>query len=257
MKAITWNVNSITVRLPRLLAMLARHQPDVVCLQELKAPAEKLPFDALRDAGYHMLAHGQKAYNGVAILARTPLKATAINFGAGNDDPQARMLAADVQGIQVICVYVPNGAAMGTDKCAYKLAWLQRLRHYLQHDVDATRPILVCGDFNVAPRAEDIAQPDRWQDSVLFHPQMRAALADITACGLIDVFATHHPAGGVYSWWDYRNLGFVKNNGLRIDLILATPGLAQRSVDAEVDRDERKGERPSDHAPVIATFQWP
>lgn len=257
MKIITWNVNSITVRLERLLALLEREAPDVVCLQELKCIDEKFPTQAIEAAGYHIALHGQKTYNGVAILSRTALSDVHTGLQDGVDDPQARLIAARVQGIFVICVYVPNGSEMGSEKCAYKLAWYKRLRAFLDSHIDAHAPAIVCGDFNVAPNDTDVARPESWAQSVLCHPDMREALAHVSAFGLIDVFTKHNPAGGLYSWWDYRHLGFQKNNGLRIDLLMATENLACRSTAARVDRDERRGERPSDHAPVCASFAWP
>jgi exodeoxyribonuclease-3 len=257
MKFITWNVNSITVRAERLLALLVREQPDVLCLQELKCQDDKFPRAAIEQAGYHVVTYGQKTYNGVAIIARSPISDTVRGFGDEVDDPQARLIAGRVQGVHVVCVYVPNGSHMGSDKCAYKLAWYQRLRAWLNKHVDAHDAAIVCGDFNVAPTDKDVARPESWAQSVLCHPDMRAALKGVQDFGLIDVFAKHCPTGGQYSWWDYRNLGFAKNNGLRIDLLLATENLASRSTCAYVDRDERRGERPSDHAPVCASFAWP
>lgn len=257
MKIITWNVNSITVRLDRLLALLARDKPDVVCLQELKCQDEKFPRDAIEAAGYQVVIFGQKTYNGVAILARHDITDATMGFNDDVDDPQARLIAARVMGVHVICVYVPNGSEMGSDKCNYKLAWYKRLRAWLDKHVDQHDAAIVCGDFNVAPTDKDVARPDSWAQSVLCHPDMRAALEEVRRFGLVDVFAKHVPAGGEYSWWDYRHLGFQKNNGLRIDLLLATDNLAARSTAANVDRDERRGERPSDHAPVCASFAWP
>jgi exodeoxyribonuclease-3 len=173
------------------------------------------------------------------------------------DDPQARLVATRIQGVLVVSVYVPNGSSVGSDKYQYKLAWFKRLRGFLERHASPREPLLVCGDFNVAPKDSDVARPDEWADSVLCDGDVRAAFADIMRWGLVDVFNKHHPAGGVYSWWDYRMLGFPKNNGLRIDHILATDALACRSVEASIDREERKGQLPSDHAPVIARFAWP
>lgn len=257
MKIISWNVNSIKVRLDRLLALLERERPDVVCLQELKCQDDFFPRTEIQKAGYHVVTYGQKTYNGVAILAREAIGAPQRGFADKIDDAQARIIAAEVCGLCIVCVYVPNGSQMGSDKCAYKLAWYQRLRTWLDSHVQAHAPAIVCGDFNVAPSDKDVAQPDVWANSVLCHQDMRCALKNITDFGLVDVFAKHCPAGGVYSWWDYRQLGFQKNNGLRIDLLLATDNLACRSTGAYIDRDERRGERPSDHAPVCATFAWP
>ena len=253
MKIATWNVNSIKVRLPRLLAMLQRHQPDVVCLQEIKTVAEGFPFDALQQGGYTSVANGQAAYNGVAILSRAPLTKVQHGFADPYFDSQARIISAQVGSIRVVCVYVPNGQSIDSDKYAYKLQWLARLRQHLQ-DLMGAAPIILCGDLNMAPRAEDVAQPDKWAQTVLFHPQMRQQFAELLACGLTDVGAEQHRQGGLYSWWNYRHLAFVKNDGLRIDHVLASSQLARRCSHVDFDRNERKGAQPSDHVPVLATF---
>ena len=252
MKVITWNVNSIRTRLDRLVALLARHRPDVVCLQELKVVDEDFPFAALEEAGYQAAVYGQKTYNGVAILSREP--AVDIRTGFGDDDPQARLISASVNGVQVLSTYFPNGGEVGSDKYAYKLDWMKRLRSLLDRDYDAASPLLVCGDTNIALHDHDIAKPEKWTGSVLCTPEGRAALTDICAWGLRDVFGEKYPDGGLFSWWDYRQLAFPKGDGLRIDHILATATLADRCTAASIDRDERKGEKPSDHAPVIAEF---
>ena len=251
----TWNVNSIAVRLPRLLAFLQRHRPTVVCLQELKGLAVAFPHAELATAGYTAVVLGQKAYNGVAILALSATPPTAVTYGLddGVDDPQARLVAATVAGIRVINVYVPNGSAIDSEKYAYKLAWLARLRRYLAAQPPAL-PLCVVGDFNVAPRDLDIARPADWADGVLCTPAVRCALTDLE---LVDLGQQAQPEGGVYTWWDYRKLGFATGNGLRIDLLLASPALAGRCTAVQVDSDERRGVRPSDHAPVIGQFRWP
>ncbi len=257
MKIATWNVNSVKVRLQRLLAFLQRESPDVLCLQETKSTDEAFPCEPIRRAGYHLAVHGQRTYNGVAILSRDePARVTP---GLGDDvaDDQARLLAADVGELRVFCTYVPNGATVGSDKWAYKLAWLARLRQTLERTCRPGDRVVVCGDLNVATRDVDVAHPDAWAGTVLCHPDAREALADAMAWGLLDAFARLHPDGGVYSWWDYRGGAFHKNDGLRIDHVLATSSQADRATSARVDRDERKGTRddkPSDHAPVIVEF---
>jgi exodeoxyribonuclease-3 len=253
-KLVCWNINSIKVRLPRLLGVLQRHRPDVVCLQETKCQDENFPTEALQDAGYHVAAHGQKAYNGVAILAKTPLQDVMRGFADPALDAQARLLAASVQGVRIVCVYVPNGQSRDSEKYPYKQAWLARLQAYLRQQHTPQEPLLVCGDINIAPRACDVAQPKTWENSVMFHPEMRQAFAQLCSWGLTDLFAAHHPEGGAYSWWDYRRLGFAKDNGLRIDHLLATAPLAARCTHTFIDRDERRGEQPSDHAPVGGEF---
>ncbi len=250
MKLASWNVNSIRARQERLLRWLERAKPDVVCLQELKAPDAEFPAEALRAAGWYAAVHGQRTYNGVAILARAPLEGVEVGLGDGVDDPQARFVAADVSGIRVASVYVPNGAEVGSEKWAYKLEWLGRLRAWLERTADPRRPLALCGDWNVAPDDLDVAHPDAWRESVLFHAEARAALARVMEWGLVDSFRRRHPDLRAYSWWDYRQLAFPKNEGLRIDHVLVTEPLAARLVDAGIDRDERKGKQPSDHAPV-------
>jgi exodeoxyribonuclease-3 len=253
MKIATWNVNSIRARLERLLRWLQKVQPDVVCLQELKVTDEVFPSDAVREAGYHATVFGQKTYNGVAILSREEPEDVERGL-PGIGDPQARLLSAQISGVRVISAYFPNGEQVGTEKYAYKLAWMARLREYLESRYVPSQPLVLCGDFNVARDERDVARPAQWAESVLFHETARDALEQIRLWGLIDVVRKHHPEGGIYSWWDYRMLGFPKNNGLRIDHIFATEPLAHRSTSAEIDREERKGEKPSDHAPVIAVF---
>ena len=251
MKIATWNVNSIRSRLERLLDVLQRHQPDVLCLQELKGTEDVFPFEAIQSAGYHAAVHGQKTYNGVAILSRT--EPTDVHKGLGRD-PQARLIAATIDSVRVVSVYVPNGREVGCEHWDYKLDWLKKLRAWLKRTAKPTDRVAVCGDFNVAPRDTDAANPADWAESVLCHPDVRKAFDSLCGFPLVDVFAAQHPDGGVYSWWDYRRLAFPKNNGLRLDHILATGPLAAVCTSAEIDRDERNGEKPADHAPVLATF---
>jgi len=254
MRIVTWNVNSIRTRLPRLLGVLERHEPDVICLQELKVADEEFPSLDVKQAGYHSAIVGQKTYNGVAILSKEKPENVETSMADGVDDPQARLVAADVAGVRVLSVYVPNGGGVGSEKWEYKLEWLTRLRRYLDGGADAASPMAVCGDFNIAPDDHDVKNPDKWRDTVLCHPQGRAAFQALIDWGLVDAFRMKHPEGGIYSWWDYRMLGFPKNDGLRIDGILVTEPLAGRISDAFVDREERKGKQPSDHAPVVLDF---
>ena len=254
MKVITWNVNSIRVRQDRLIALLERHNPDVVCLQELKVVNEDFPFKEIAAAGYQAAVYGQKTYNGVAILSREEADDVRPGFGQGDDDPQARVLSAVVKGVRIISTYFPNGGEVDSDKYIYKLDWMRKLRALLDSDHYAASPVLVCGDTNIALHDRDVAKPEKWAGSVLCTPEGRAALRHICDWGLRDVFGEKHPDGGVYSWWDYRQLAFPKGDGLRIDHILATDSLADYCTAASIDRDERKGEKPSDHAPVIAEF---
>ena len=255
MKIATWNVNSIRVREARLTAFLAREQPDVLCLQELKVVDEDFPHDAVAAAGYHALTFGQKTYNGVGILAKVevPIDNVSRTFEDGDDDPQARVIAADIMGVRVVSIYVPNGGDVGTEKWAYKHSWLKRLAVYASR-LDLKTRVAICGDINIAPEARDVARPDRWKNSVLFHPEMTAAFNDLLALGLVDTTRVHHRGEGPFTWWDYRMLAFPKGDGLRIDHIFASETLARACTEVRVDRDERKGAQPSDHAPLIAVF---
>jgi exodeoxyribonuclease-3 len=253
-KIATWNVNSIRVRLGRVVAWLGREQPDVACLQELKVTDDAFPRAELAAAGYESACHGQKTYNGVAIVSRVPLHDVSPGLGDGDPDPEARLIAATVGGVRVVSAYIPNGQVVGSEKWAYKLRWLERLRAWVAARADPDAPLVLCGDFNVAPDDRDVARPEEWRDTVLCHEDARTALRALTAWGLVDTVRLHHTGAGPFTWWDYRMLGFPKNNGLRIDHILATRSLAARCTAAYVDRDERKGKQPSDHAPVVAVF---
>src|SRR4051812_8005778 len=235
----SWNVNSIRARVERVAAWLKATQPDVVCLQELKAEEKDLPaFE-----GYHHAAACQKTYNGVAILAKTPISDVAC--GDGVEDGQARLIAGTVGGVRILSVYAPNGQSVGSDKWHYKLAWLERLRAHLDDKYRDGTPLVMAGDFNVAPEARDVHDPGEWEPSVLYHPEARAAMARVRDFGLEDSFRLHHQDGGFYSWWDYRLLSFPKNRGLRIDQIFMTAPLAARCQEAWIDRDARKGKLPS------------
>jgi exodeoxyribonuclease-3 len=254
-KIATYNVNSIRARLERLLAWLAREQPDIVCLQEIKVTEDEFPRLEVEAAGWHTAIHGQRTYNGVALLSRAPLDDVRPGLDDQPDDPEARVLSGRLGDLRVVSTYAPNGQVVGSDKWTYKLDWLRRLRGYLERTASPDELLVVCGDLNVAPEDRDVAFPPQWLGSVLTHEAARAALRDVTAWGLTDVVRRHHPDGsGPYTWWDYRMLGFAKGNGMRIDHILATRPLADRCTAAYVVRDERKGKQPSDHAPVVAVF---
>ncbi|MFI4915057.1 MAG: exodeoxyribonuclease III [Phycisphaerales bacterium JB060] len=260
MRVITWNVNSVKVRGERLAGVLERHQPDVVCLQELKAPELPGPvLDDLERLGYHAAVYGQKTYNGVAILSKTEPTDVVRGFqgDGGPEDDHARLISAMVDGVRIYSAYFPNGGEVGSEKFAYKLAWMERLRALLDARHTSTEPIIVAGDMNVAPFDTDVAKLDRWADTTHCVPEAREGLRHVEGFGLVDTLHEKHPEGGVYSWWDYRQLAFPKGDGLRIDIIYATPELAKACTDASIDRDERKGKQPSDHAPVIADFGFP
>jgi exodeoxyribonuclease-3 len=250
----TWNVNSIKARLDRALMWLEKVSPDIVCLQELKVTDDNFPYDEIRAAGYHAAVHGQKTYNGVAILSRSKPADVTFGFDDDDEDIQARAITATIGGIRIMCLYVPNGQSVGSDKWEYKTKWYARLRSYLDREFSNEQPLLLCGDFNVAPEHADLANPEKWVQSVLFHPDARTMLRSVTDWGLVDTMRLHHVGQGPYSWWDYRMLAFPKGDGVRIDHVFATQALADRCTNAWVDRDERKGQKPSDHAPVLAMF---
>jgi exodeoxyribonuclease-3 len=255
MKVATWNVNSIRARQQHVIDWLYAAQPDVLCLQELKAPAADFPFAEVRECGYEAAVFGQKTYNGVAIVSRLPLTKVQEGFDDDEDDPQARLISAEVEGVTVLSAYFPNGGEVGSDKYDYKLRWMERLRALLGRRFDAkTDQVALCGDFNVAPSDDDIGRPAEWRDSVLACDSVREALHAVASFGLDDVFRPFHPQGGVFSWWDYRGRGFERGNGLRIDHVFCTAKLARRTVGAAVDRQERARKSPSDHAPVVVEF---
>lgn len=252
MKLVTWNVNSLNVRLPRLLAWLGANAPDVVCLQETKLQDAKFPVDALRDAGYASVFAGQKTYNGVAILTRDNLVVSDIATGIDDfDDAQKRIIAATVEGIRVVCVYVPNGQSVDSDKYAYKLHWCHAAASYLRGALAQHPRLAMAGDFNVAPDDRDVHDPALWEGQVLCSERERAAFRAFLDTGMKDSFRLFDQPPNVYSWWDYRQLAFPKNLGMRIDHILLSAPLAEDCAASRIDRNARKGEKPSDHAPAI------
>lgn len=258
MKIVSWNVNSVKARYDRLLNWLENNEPDVLCLQELKTAGDAFPFEELEDLGYYAEMHGQKSYNGVAIISRTPLESVVRNMDDGVEDPQARLIAATTNGVRVICVYVPNGGTLESEKWPYKLAWYGRLRRWLDTHEDAGQPVALVGDFNVAPVALDLQKPANWGEGVLCVPEARAALQSIVDWGFVDTYRALHPDTKMYSWWDYRRRGMAGRDGLRIDFVYATASLAARLQSAGVDTEERKEVagfvKPSDHAPVWSVF---
>ena len=249
----TWNVNSLRVRLDHLRQWLAANPVDAIALQELKLPDEQFPRAEIDALGLQAAHYGQKTYNGVAILARkTP--EDVVNGMPGDDDPQRRVIAATIGGIRLVNVYVPNGQAVDSEKYVYKLAWLGRLHDYLVGLLAQHPRLLVVGDFNIAPEDRDVHDPAQWEGSVHVSAPERAALSKIAALGLTDLFRRFEQPPKSYSWWDYRMGAFRRNHGLRIDLMLASGALAGRCTACTIDRSTRALERPSDHAPVTATF---
>jgi len=253
-KLASWNVNSLNVRLPQVLDWLETMQPDVVGLQETKLIDEKFPVEAVREAGYEVAFSGQKTYNGVAVLARAPLEEIVLDI-PGFEDPQRRVLAATIDGLRFINLYVPNGKAVGTDKYDYKLAWLAHLRDWLRDELDAHERVAVVGDFNIAPADADVHDPAEWEEQILCSTPEREALATILGLGFTDTFRRFEHPAGTFSWWDYRMNNFKRNRGLRIDLILTSPALTEMLEHSHVDALPRGWERPSDHAPVVAEFR--
>ena len=255
MKIATWNVNSLKVRLPHVLEWLAANQPDVLVLQEIKQVTEAFPSDEFTAAGYQSIASGQKTYNGVAVISRTEPLDPVFEF-PDFDDPQRRVLAATIDGVRVVNLYIPNGSEVGSEKYAYKLNWLSTLRDFLADELTRHEKLVVLGDFNIAPADEDVYDPEKWGDAVLCSPAEREALQALLELGLTDVFRNFEHPEKTFSWWDYRAAGFRRNAGLRIDLILTTDALTSTCTASYVDKEPRGWERPSDHAPVLAEFSF-
>ena len=253
MRVATWNVNSLKVRLPQVLEWLKLHQPDALCLQETKLEDPKFPVEEIRAAGYEVQYSGQKTYNGVAILSKAPATA-ALTLVPGFDDPQKRVLAATIDGIRVVCLYVPNGQSIESDKYRYKLDWLARINQWLAAELAANDRLVVVGDFNIAPDERDVYDPKAWEGQVLFSAPERQAFQDLLALGLKDSFRLFEQAPASFTWWDYRVNAFKRKMGLRIDHILLSGRLAGACRSSSIDIEPRKNERPSDHAPAIADF---
>ncbi len=253
MKIATWNVNSLKVRLPQVLAWLAAHQPDALCLQETKTEDSSFPAAEIENAGYRVLYTGQKTYNGVAILSKVAAT-EAVMAIPDFDDPQKRVLAATINGVRVVCLYVPNGQSVDSDKYQYKLAWLRATTAWLKNELAANDQLVVVGDFNIAPADNDVHDPKAWAGQVLCSDAERAALQELLAIGLKDSLRLLEPDAQIFTWWDYRMNAFKRKMGLRIDHILVSAALAAKCRSCAVDLEPRRHERPSDHAPVYAEF---
>jgi exodeoxyribonuclease-3 len=252
MKLATWNVNSLKVRLPQVLAWLATRRPDALCLQETKLEDDQFPRAEIEAAGYHAAFSGQKTYNGVAILTRQPLPA-AVGI-PGFDDPQKRVIAVTLDDVRVICVYVPNGESVESEKYRYKLDWLAALTAWLRTEMVQYPKLALLGDFNIAPGDADVHDPQAWAGKVLCSDAERKAFAELTALGLQDSFRLFDQPERSFTWWDYRMNAFRRRMGLRIDHILVSAALAGSCKSCVIDIEPRRNERPSDHAPVIAEF---
>ncbi|MEY4560923.1 MAG: hypothetical protein RLZZ618_200 [Pseudomonadota bacterium] len=251
MKIVTWNVNSLAVRLPQVLAWLAEHQPDALCIQETKLTDDKFPVAEIEAAGYQAQWFGQKTYNGVALLTRSAVTDVQRNI-PGHDDVQARVLAATVNGVRIIGAYIPNGQSIDSDKYVYKLRWLDALRDWVRDELTRHPRLALLGDYNIAPEDRDVHDPAAWAGQVLCSEPERAHFAGLLQLGLHDAFRLFEQPPKSWSWWDYRNLAFRKNQGLRIDHILVSDALKASVSACVIDKLPRKNERPSDHAPVIA-----
>lgn len=253
MRVATWNVNSLGARLPRVTAWIEEHQPDVLCLQETKLADGKFPAEAFSDLGYETVQHGDGRWNGVAIASRVGATDPVRGFGSPEDEHGARIIAATCGGVRVHSVYVPNGRSLDNEFYRIKLEWLARLRTMLDETCQAGDSVAVCGDFNVAPDDSDVWDPAHFVGATHVSEPERAALRHVEDWGLIDVFPRFNEPG-VFTWWDYRAGDFHQGRGMRIDLVLVSDDLAGRATGAFRDRDARKGQKPSDHAPVVVDF---
>jgi len=263
-KIVSWNINSLRKRQDRLFAWLENTAPDIVCLQETKCTDEQFPTLALQSAGYDAAYHGEKSYNGVAILSKTKLTDVRASLCDEVVDPQARVISATIGNLRVYSIYAPNGQAVGSPAYKYKLEWYARLRDCLakEKDVDpATGQVhpngglVICGDFNIAPEDVDVHDPQLWRGAIMCSDGERAAFQQLCEIGLRDTLRLHPEEPGVFTWWDYRMLSFQKNRGLRIDAVLVNESLAKKCTASGVDREMRKGKDPSDHAPIWAEFR--
>jgi exodeoxyribonuclease-3 len=254
MKIATWNVNSLRVRLPHVLQWLAREQPDVLALQETKTEDANFPAAELAEAGYHAVYSGQKTYNGVAVLSKAPA-GDPVADPEGLDDTQRRILAVTVDGWRIVNLYVPNGGEVGSEKYAYKLDWLARVRTWLRSELERHPRLVVLGDFNVAPEDRDVCDPAAWREKILCSTPEREAFRGLLDLGLSDAFRRFEQPEKSFTWWDYRMNGFRRNLGLRIDHILVSPAVCESCLVCRVDVEPRRLERPSDHAPVVAEFR--
>ncbi len=250
MKLATWNVNSLAVRLPQVLAWLAANPVDALVLQETKLVDEKFPRDEIQAAGYHVHWHGQRTYNGVALLSRAPAEDIVRNI-PGLDDPQARVIAGTVAGVRVVGAYFPNGQEPGSVKFAYKMSWLDALREWLAAELAAHPKLVLMGDFNIAPEDRDVFDPELLRGTIHCTDEERAHFRALLGLGLHDAFRLFEQAPRLWSWWDYRSLAFRRNQGLRIDHILVSDALRATVGACTIDKLPRKNERPSDHAPVV------
>jgi exodeoxyribonuclease III len=252
MRIASWNINSLRKRQDRLFEWLEATKPDIVCLQETKCPDEQFPALALKAASYHSAYHGEKSYNGVAILARSELSDVRPSLCDEINDAQARVIATSIGRLRVFSIYAPNGQAVGSPAYEYKLRWYRRLRDCLAKE--KSPDLLVCGDFNVAPEDVDVYDADLWRGAIMASDGERAVFRQLCGVGLHDTLRIHHMEGDLFTWWDYQMRAFEKNRGLRIDAVLTSESLAKKCIASGIDREMRSGKDPSDHAPVWAEF---
>lgn len=254
MRIATWNVNSVNQRVDNLVAWLKAREPDVVCLQEIKCQDNGFPREPLEALGYNIVTHGQKTFNGVAILSKYPLEDVSIGLPGDDSDVQARFLAATVSAgagaVTVACLYLPNGNPTNTDKYPYKLKWMDRLSHYAREHLKSEEPLVLAGDYNVIPTAADVHNPELWLTDALFLPQTRAKFRELANLGMTDALRAISDAHGLYTFWDYQAGAWQKNNGIRIDHLMLSPQAADRLSGAGIDKHVRGWEKPSDHVPV-------
>ncbi|HIO91648.1 MAG TPA: exodeoxyribonuclease III [Leucothrix mucor] len=254
MKIASWNVNSLRVRLDHVLKWLAAEQPDILVLQEIKMVDDQFPVEDIRAAGYHVVYSGQKTYNGVAIISKAPAEDVVKDIPA-LDDPQRRILAATINGVRILNLYVVNGSEVGSEKFAYKLDWIDKVTAWVADEIKTHHKFIILGDFNIAPTDRDVHNPKAWHERILCSTPERDALKKILNLGFVDSFRLFEQKDETWSWWDYRSGGFQNNKGLRIDLILSSLLLSEQCVACFVDSEPRGWERPSDHAPVIACYR--
>ncbi len=259
MKIITWNVNSIRARLERLIGVLRRHEPDVVCLQETKTTDDRFPREVLTELGYQAVTAGQKTYNGTALISRTPAEDVIRGFDGNPIPEQARVISGTFDGVRVVNVYVVNGREVGHEMYDVKLRWLDALTAWIDANHTPDVPLVVTGDFNIAPDDRDVHDPERWAGKCLCSDAERERYQALLDWGMVDLHRRHTDEAGLFSWWDYRYGAFPRDMGLRIDLALGTAPLAERLVSVDVDREERHKSfgtgNPSDHAPVVVTLK--
>ena len=254
MKIATWNINGVRARIENLKAWLDQAQPDVACLQEIKSVNEAFPADALDGSGYNLAIHGQKGFNGVAILSKTPIEDVLVGLPGDKSDEQARYVEAAVSTddgvVRVASIYLPNGNPVDSEKFPYKLSWMDRLIKHARKLLSYEEPLVLAGDYNVIPTPMDAKHPENWTDDALFQPESRAKLRELEALGLTDAVRAGYPGPDIYTFWDYQGGAWQKNNGIRIDHLLLSPQAADRMVSVGIDKDVRAWEKPSDHVPV-------